>query len=467
MDNLLSNTRYWMHNLKQDGYSYRLNARSQRMRYLGADPEYHVNLLAGEAEVRRRLWKVFRVGAPEEEPQVASEGMAFQGYYYLRSGWEPDDDFLYFQSIGQPILSGREDNTGFSLYGKGGIFLLAPATVVDGKTQNIHYGLVQNPGGKANFAAYGRPDAVRSGRFLATDRFDLVEGAFEGVYQYHRPADFFDVFGSYGYETSLAKAQARAEREGKPFVDEPIMDVRQSRQILSVRGREAYVVTDFLDSDLPHRFTQHYTIYTPVRLAHLQKRLELLRQERLSSFAADPAGRTLTTYNVGLPNLQIRHLSSVPIEYSVQEDRRPEAVLAAAGDLKQVLSTFTKRDRHHTEQSQAVQFSRQVAVGWQGQGPQVLVSLVTPQGRSYTTSTPSCGLRDVTPLAPRQDIAGFTGTFADGTDIGYLAATQAADLQIGTVEARATVLLVTGGRGLTLDCARIAAGGNTVTPSCA
>ena len=95
-----------------------------------------------EEEVRRRLWKVFQIGRPEAPPQIPSESLAFQGYYYLRSGWEPDDYFLYFQSIGQPILSGREDNTGFSLYGHGGIFLLCPAPAVDGKTQNIHYGLV-------------------------------------------------------------------------------------------------------------------------------------------------------------------------------------------------------------------------------------------------------------------------------------------------------------------------------------
>ena len=48
------------------------------------NPEYKVNLLAGEAEVRRRLWKVFQIGQPEEPPQIDSESLAFQGYYYLR-----------------------------------------------------------------------------------------------------------------------------------------------------------------------------------------------------------------------------------------------------------------------------------------------------------------------------------------------------------------------------------------------
>jgi hypothetical protein len=453
--------------MKQDGFSYRLNARSQRIRYLGASPEYKVNLLTGEDELRRRLWKVYGVGKPEAPPQVFSEGMAFQGYYYLRSGWEPDDYFLYFQSIGQPILSGREDNTGFSLYGKGGIFLLSPAPCVDGKTQNIHYGLVLGPGGKANFAAYGKPDAVKNGRFLADGSFDLVEGAFEGVYQYHRPSDFFDSFGSYGYENSLAKAQAQAERAGKPFVDEPIKDVRQARQILSVRGRETYIVTDFITSTLPHRFTQNYTLYTPVRLDNLAARLDLLRRENSQPLLADAAARTLATCNVGLPNVQVRHFGAIPVDYAVQPNRHFDAVMAAGADLKQVLKTLPKRDQHHTEQSQALQFGRQVAVNWQGQGAQVLVTLVMPQGRSYAPSAPPSVLRDVKALAPRQDAAGFTGRFADGTDIGYMASARPAGLKLGPVEATASVLLVAGGRGLALDCTKIAAGGEAAAPPCA
>ena len=248
-----------------------------------------MNHLSNEAEVRRRLWKVFQVGRPEAPPQINSESLAFQGYYYLRSGWEPDDYFLYFQSIGQPILSGREENTGFSLYGHNGSLLLCPAPAVDGRTQDVHHGLVMTPGGKTPFATYGRPDLVKDGRFLA-------------------------------------------------------------------------------------------------------------------------------------------------------------------GDQKK----FSKRDRQQTEVSRAAQFSQQVAIHWQGQGPQVLVTLVTPQGRGYTTAPPLSVMRGVTPIAPRPDLAGFTGKFADGTAIAYQAAARPCTLTAGDIEATASALLLTGDHGLTLDCTQIA-----------
>ena len=445
LDNFLSNARYRVHNLKPDGNCYRLSVRPQRGRYIGANPEYKVNHLSNEAEVRRRLWKVFQVGRPEAPPQINSESLAFQGYYYLRSGWEPDDYFLYFQSIGQPILSGREENTGFSLYGHGGSLLLCPAPAVDGRTQNVHHGLVMNPGGKAPYATYGRPDVVKAGRFLAGDRFDFAEGQFTGVYQYTHPRDSFDVFGSYGYESALAKAQAQAQRAGQSFGDEPITGVRQARQIVAIRGRDAYLVTDIIHSDRPHRFTQDYTIYTPVRLDHLPKRLELLALEKNPPFTADSHARTLTTHNIGLPNLQLRHITACPLEYKL-----------GAGNFGGDQKKFSKRDRQQTEVSRAAQFSQQVAVHWQGQGPQVLVTLVTPQGRGYTTAPPLSVVRGVTPIAPRPDLAGFTGKFADGTAIAYQAAARPCTLKARDIEATASALLLTGDHGLTLDCTQIA-----------
>jgi hypothetical protein len=463
-ENLQANARYWVHNLKQDGFSYRLNHRPQRMRYLGEHPEYHVDLLADEPEVRRRLWKVMQVGKPESPPEVCSEGMAFQGYYYLRSGWEPDDDFLYFQSIGQPILSGREDDTAFSLYGKGGIFLLAPAPAVDGKTQNIHHGLVQNPGGKAHFASYGRPDVVQEGRFHADDHFDLVEGTFSGVYQYHRPDTFFDCFGSYGYETSLAKAQARAAKAGVAFVDEPIRDVCQSRRIVSLRGHSVYVVTDIIESSKPHDFTQNYTIYTPLRLNHLAKRVDLLRRAEMPMLRVDEPSQALGTFNLGLPNVELRHIGKVPVKYAVEDDKRFASLVASEGDPSVLMKTFGKREKHHTDASGLLQLNRRVAVNWKANGRHVLVTLVLPQGRSYDLTGPSETLRDVAPITPSQEVAGFTATCRDGTPVAYLAAAAACGLQLQGIAADASSLLMCGEYGIALDCTSITSAGVTLEP---
>ena len=432
LDNFLANTRYRVHNLRPDGWCYRLSVRQQRGRYIGERPEYKVNLLAHEDELRRRLWKVFRVGRPEAEPRVLSESLAFQGYSYLRAGWEPEDDFLFFQTIGQPSLSGREENTGFSLFGRGTARLLAPATTVDGRIQNAHHGLVMNPGGKAPFACYGR-NAVKTNRWHAGAQFDFTEGEFTGVYSMTHPRDAWDVFGLYGYESALAKAQGRAQKAGQEHVDEPIRGVRQARQIIALRGKSAYLVTDMVHSEQPHRFTQDYTIYTPVRAEHLEQRLALRGDAR--PFTADAAARTMLTRNDGLADLQLRHFSALPLEYRTGRSN-------FGGDVKKL----SKRDKQQGDVAKLVQFSQQIAVDWQGRGAQLLVTLVQ-------TGEP---LRDVLALTPGADSAGFTGTLADGTAVGYLAAATPRELATGGVTANAGALLVAGAHGLALDCTRIA-----------
>lgn len=465
--NLTNNTRYWLHNLKQDGFSYRLNARSQRHRYIGFKPEYHLGLLTHEDELRRRAWQVHHVGKPEAAPTVFSESLAHQGYYYLRSGWGLDDEFLYFQSIGQPIMSGREDNTGFSLYGQRGIHLLSPAPVVDGKVQNAHFETLLHPGGKTHFATYAWPNIVKTGRFHAGPQFDLCEGHFNGVYTYHKGDEFYDVFGSYGYDSSRAKAENRAMREGKPFVDEPIKDVRQSRRIISLRGRSTYIVTNTFESTHSHRFTQNFTVYTPIRSEHLDARVQALREDKLPQLISDSKTGLIATNNIGLPNLQLRHVSALPLSYAISDDRRVTSALEANGDIKAVLKSFSKRDRHHTDSTGAVQFSRHVAVNWEGQGPQVVVTIVSPQPPHYDATTePPLALTDFKPLALSNEVAGFTAKLADGGDIEHVSAATSRELKLGAIKAHASGLTVMVGRsGIALDCTSLTINGTTLNPT--
>lgn len=467
LDNFTNNTRYWIHNLKQDGFSYRLNARTQRSRYIGFNPEYKLGLLAHEDELRRRVWQVHRAGKPEAEPTVFSESLAHQGYYYLRSGWGLDDEFLYFQSIGQPIMSGREDNTGFSLYGQRGIHLLSPAPVVDGRVQNAHWGVIRNPGGKTHFATYGWPNIVKSGRFHAGPRFDLCEGRFDGVYTYHKGDEFFDVFGSYGYESSRAKAEARALREGRPFVDEPIKDVRQARRVVSLRGHSTYIVTDTFESTHPHRFTQNFTVYTPVRTEQFDLRLRALRADKLPQLISDAQTRLIATNNIGLPNLQLRHVSASPLSYAISDDRRIAAALDAHGDMKAVTKSFSKRDKHHSESTGAAQFSRQVAVHWERQGPQVVVTIVSPQPPHYDATTqPPLALTDFKPLAVSHEVAGFTAKLAAGDEVEHLSAASPRALQLGAIKGHASGLTLVGGKsGIALDCTSLALRDVTLNPT--
>lgn len=455
LDDFLANTRYRVHNLRPDGWCYRLSVRSQRERYLGGEPEYKVNLLQNEPEVRRRLWKVFGIGKPEPAPAVRSESMAFQGYYYLRSGWEREDEFLYFQNIGQPILSGREEAMGFSLYGGGVARLLAPPITVDGRVQNIHSALIENPGGKAPYAAYGWPDVVKDARFLSDERFDLVEGRFKGPYTFHHPKTEIDVFGSYGYESLLKRLQSQAEKNGKTVSTEPITDVTHARLLISVQGRQTYLVADFIESPQERQFTQNYTLFAPVRIDNLKQRLELLKVEGVTPVAADASAKTIVTRNIGLPNLRMRQFGEFPLQYVLTPEKRRDAAIAANGDLAAVYKGMPKVDRQHSELSKAAHFGQQIAVNWKGQGEQALLTVLTPQNKSYSPAGAADDLREVKPLALGSGAVGFTARYADGTPITFAASIKPRELALGTVRATARALLICGNDGLALDCTTI------------
>ena len=81
-------------------------------------------------------------------------------------------------------------------------------------------------------------------------------------------------------------------------------------------------------------------------------------------------------------------------------------------------------------------------------------------GRGARTPPPDI-VRDVRPIAPRADTAGFTGNFADGTDISYIASAHPTALRLGAIEATASALLIVDGHGIALDCATL---GRTTPP---
>jgi hypothetical protein len=460
MDNFLSNTRYWVHNLKPDGFSYRLNHRTQKVRYSGEHPEYKINFLQQEDEVRRRVKKVFGIGGPEEEPEILSEGLAFQGYYYLRGGWDPGDAFLYFQNIGQPILSGREDSTGFSLYRGSFIDLLCPPVVVDRRSQNAHYGLVLNPGGKAPFATYGKPNVVQEARFLTHPSFDLVEGVYDGVYQYHRGSVFYDVFGSYDHLGEGARAAKEAAREGRPFSDAPITDVSQHRQIIHVRAHGFYIVSDRFTSDQPREFTQNYTVYTPVKTDRVLERLKLFDEANVPRFTLDAEARHLSTHNPGLPSVQMRHITALPIAYSSKADPGEQAVRDGA-DPAAVSRKWGKRGGHHTGASGAMHFNHTATVSWRARGPHTLLTLVS-QMPATDAEQPSPALLDFQATTPAPDQAGFVARLQDGTPIAYVAASKPTVLTLGEITAHASTLFTMGSEGMALDCTSLTHRGKPV-----
>ena len=251
----LAKHRYWVHNLKQDGFSYRLNARNQRARYDRAEPEYKSTC---SGRKRKSGGGCGRSSASEPRPESRrSIPRAWLSKVLLSAGrFGTPMSASSFQSIGQPILSGREDNTpSTSTTTATTCCCAAQATWVDGKVQNIHYGLVNSPGGKANYCTYRLPDAIKTGAFFAGDRFDFAEGAFHRVYQYGRAAQFYYPFGHVRLgEIARPRPKRRPSTRANRLWTSRIKEYPPGPANASPpKGRDLFIVTDTLKTaDRPH-----------------------------------------------------------------------------------------------------------------------------------------------------------------------------------------------------------------------
>ena len=450
-ENVAINARYWIHSLKQDGRAYRISTSPLADKFVNGTLK--VDLLKDEPEVQKRLWKVFRVGIPQDEPTIRSESMCFSGYYMLREGWDRKDNFLYFHCINQPVCSGRDDHNGF-LLNWNGTGIAVPPIYVDGRTQNTYHNLVFWPGGKADYSVSAKKDLVKQTRFHTSDSFDLAEGVYDGMYQFHKPgskAKFYDVFGSFGYEDITKRAMGKAEREGVAFDNTPINDVQHTRQIISLHNRNIYIITDYVDSQKKHEFKQNYRLPTPLRKDNWQKRMDLMKEEKLDTVKIDGKEKMICVNNAGFPSIEMRYFGSIPLQFGVNE-QFPSAVLKKAnGDLGVIMkSVGTKK----MPKDSPIPFSRHATVTWSGQGSQVLTSIFALKEEKYDLKSNNL-LSEIKSELTTTGATGLSGNLADGTRICYFASSRPIQHHGIGVKALARVLLVVGKRGIALDCTKI------------
>ncbi len=460
--NLATFTRYWMHLMKQDGRAYRISTSPLEGHY-GPGGSIKVNLLRDEPEVQARLWKVYKQslpyddpavkarlwtahlkGEPTLEPQVRSEGMAFSGYNFLRTGWERSDYFLYFHFLNLPVASGRDDNNGFMLLGNDQAYLLAPPVFVDNRIQYIGHDLPPWSGGKGMFSVSARPDAVKAMRFHSSATFDLAEGLYEGPYVLspeHRKSAFCDMFGNYGMDLETKRMRTRAERAGETLDETPIRDVRHGRQVLSLQGRDLYIVTDCIDTPSTRRIEQKYTLPVPVVNRDVEARLALRKQEQFEAVRIDRERRSVRVRNPGVGGMDMFHFGNVPVTYGL--------TAAVAANIKK------------QPPDAPVPYSRQMSLSWTSEGPSTLVTVVAPHRVLYEQE-PEPVFQRVEPLPGGSGLAGFAGVLADGTPVYYAASQQPARLGTGGFSVQARVLLRVGNRGIALDCTDADVNGRTM-----
>ena len=491
-DHMRVNARYFVHLLKPDGFEYKFGLATtadlflKHGRFDRADTPIQVNMLIEEPETRRRLRAAFgdqpavrreggfaaaaRTAAPVEDvgpPRVRSEFLPYIGYAALRGGWEKDDSFLYFQSSPLKDTGGRQDNNGFRLHAHGQALLLAPPTVVDGRTQNIHYGLVENPGGKTFYLTYDDRGRPVPHRFHTSAAFDFVEGRYDGVYQYAgNKAEVF-VFGDYGYAGGAAKRAAAAAKKGEAFDNAPVRDVRHVRQVFAVRGEELYVAVDRLLTEGEHRYAQHFTVATPVPRAGWRRRLALAAEVGRPALAVDDDADSIRTDNRTLPGLSVYHVGPPTLDVTATPER-PSPKLAAAETVDQVLEALGGGKYKKWYAGQPIPFARQTKTEWQGRGPQVLVTAVrTHAGDEGGPARPD--FRAWEPIRQADGITGFRAETPAGSKVLFLTAARTpAKLAAGIMDVTGEALLLTTPttgptRGVALGVEAVHVGGRAVS----
>jgi hypothetical protein len=458
--NLKTFTRYWMHMMKQDGRAFRIST-SPLHGHFAPGGSIKVNLLSDEPEVRARMWKVYQQalpyddpaaaqrawsarlrGEPEPQPQIRSESMAFSGYNFLRTGWNTSDRFLYFHNLNVPVASGRDDANGFALWG----FVSAPPVFIDGRIQYIGLDLPPWSGGKGMFSVSAKPDAVKETRFHSSDAFDLAEGLYQGPYAFnpdYRKSAFADIFGNWSMDLTVKRLRTQAEREGRKLDETPIRDVKHGRQVISVQGRDLYIVTDFVDTPTPRNIEQKYQLPTPIIQAgkSLAKRLELLEQEKFASVRVDRAQRIVQVRNPGLNGMDMYHFGNVDLNYWLSEP-------------------YVARLKKMPTDAPAP-YGRAMSLSWKSEGPSTLATVIAPH-RAFYEKEPAPVFQRVQPLQGGPGLAGFSGTLADGTAIFYAASQTPARFKTAGLEATARSLLRIGDKGIALDCTELSVGGRAM-----
>lgn len=452
-DSVAVNARYYLHNLKPDGMSFKFarvaTADKFRLRGRFDDPAMPIqtNLLLHEPESRRRLEWVFGedgVAAPE----VDSEFLPYLGAAVFRGGWTPAASFLYFQSSPNQDANGREDANGYALHAYGNALVLSPPLAVDGRTQDVHDGMVWNPGGKTLWLSYDRRGRPVESRFHASPRFDFAEGEYDGAYQWQRSAES-SVFGEYGYTASGAK--------NRPQGDDPVRGVRHSRKLFSLRGEDLTIVVDRVSTSEPRTFSQDYTLFAPIAKEGWKRRLELAQEAQRSPVAVDAKGRSIRTDAPAQPGVSLRHFSAAEPKYTVTED-----AFAKIGDAETVDEALVKLGSAKLKKwtmGLPLPFGKKVRVDWKLAGENVLVTAVSVRPAAVGGTPYEGDLRDVQPLV-QEGAVGFRATTRHGRRVQFLAAEKgAAALAAGGLVAEGEAFLVVEDgnerRGVVLGCRRL------------
>lgn len=404
-----------------------------------------------EPEARRR----FMAGLgqiPEAVDLPTSDLQPYAQLAYLRDGFGEDKTSLVFQNF--PV---RSQNQGWTYNGRRGHIigsmrtqfsvardaksvLEATPILVDSKPPNRFTDMVRT-GGKTDWT-FQTPRNVQPGKFLASERFDVIESVQDSPYQ-RFDFEFREMLGL---------------KDNTP--DEPIRDVKAIRQIIHLRDQGVFVIGDRIESpDVEREFSQIFIAPLRVPFPAEIERLRLLVADDAPLLEIDPVARSVRSFSPGLPNVSL-YLSGHDFAWGGRSTGHktfePMDSISAADFLQMVEAN---KDPARVIAEHRI---KPVSARWSGTGNQALAAAVIARPAEPDPALVGKNdLSDVAELNGPDGIAGITFKTPDGTEVWYqIAPTESAALQSGPGAAQAASLLVTRKDDL---IAGVVMGGNSVT----
>jgi hypothetical protein len=364
------------------------------------------------ADVEKILARVY---GPEDkgDPSFSSAQFPYSGYYAMRDGWRKDDAFCIFKASPRAYGHHRNDNTSIHLGAFGRDLLVDSGSgtydnkpinaylnnsfsknsiTVDGKSQ----ARVKIGGG--NRGAIATAEAPQPNRWHTSATFDFAEGVYDA-----------------GYE-------------------DPAINVRHERQVISLRGQGLWIVSDRMRGEvtpMPIDETHTYTQTWNFDDSYPKGQVQINEQER-RVWSDDPKGANVAIYN----------FAGAPLSYRKW--------------YGEVLNDGSHRGWVRGKAPAAKTPAVDVHATWTGLGEQLVVTLIEARKKNQGQ------IRHIESIQSAC-VQGFRATLADQTVVTYLAALDEAHLsEHGVTMLGSALLTVTDGenqtRGIALDAGNWKAG---------
>lgn len=388
-----------------------------------------------EPEVRSRVFAILGKTAPKRTPPV-SDIQPYASLVYLRDNFGKESSSLLLQNF--PVRSQTQGisynsrrghvvgciRTEYNVARDGKGVLEASPILVDSKPPNVFVDLTPS-GGKTDYS-FQTPRQVQPWRFLASREFDVAETLQDSPY---RRFQFSHAKGLLGLHSTTP--------------DEPIRDVRASRQVIHLRNEGIFVIGDRVENTVPGReFAEMFVVPVRVPAPAEIERLRLLAQKGTLLLELDTAAKRVRSLSPGLPNVSL-YLAGHDFTWggrSTGENTFEKAESITAQSLYEKVKAAKVPDRVLDDSR-----VKTVSVRWYGEGNQALAATVlTRPANPDPTLVAEKELSNFREMNGSGGVAGFSFRSPLGTEVWFqIAPSRSARLTAGPGAATGGSLLVT------------------------